>query len=220
MIKQKDSYMTEQLSASEAYDLWAATYDMVPNKTRDAAMAMVRAWTPHIAGRTVLEIGCGTGLNTEHLAQFASHVVGLDFSQGMLAVARQRLQGIPVDLRRHDLSIPLPLADASLDLVLESLVLEHIENLASLFREVARVLKPGGLLLASELHPYRQLLGRQARFVTGCEGKDEVRIEAFGHTISELVNLAVSASLRIVELQETYDPSGEPRLFSFVATKA
>ena len=52
------------LPVGEGYDAWAATYDAMANPTRDASLAQVRAWADRIAGRSVLELGCGAGLNT------------------------------------------------------------------------------------------------------------------------------------------------------------
>jgi ubiquinone/menaquinone biosynthesis C-methylase UbiE len=205
-----------EISVAEGYDAWASTYDEVANRIRDEAMAKVRQWTSHFAGKTVLEIGCGTGLNTEHLAAHAARVTAIDFSEGMLAIAARRVVSPKVELRRHDLMTGLPGGPETYDTVLETLVLEHIEDLAPVFREAFRVLRPGGVLLTSELHPYQQAQGKQARFAAP---GGEVLIEAYGHTISDFANAAIGAGLRLVRLEEDADPAGEPRLFSLVAEK-
>jgi ubiquinone/menaquinone biosynthesis C-methylase UbiE len=54
--------------------------------------------------------------------------------------------------------------DASVDLVIGNLILEHVSNVAPIFAEAARVLRPGGVMYSCELHPYRQLRGGQAHF--------------------------------------------------------
>lgn len=206
----------DPIDVAQGYNRWAATYDAMANRTRDQSMARLRAWTAHYEGRDVLELGCGTGLNTEHLAMTAGAVTALDFSDGMLGEARARLARAEVRFLQHDLATPLPLADESFDVVVESLVLEHIEDVAPVFAEVARVLRPGGQFLMSELHPYKQLQGGQARFV---EDGGETPIVAFRHTIAEFVNAAVDAGLTIAELLEEEDPGKGPRLFSLRAAK-
>lgn len=207
------------LSVSEGYDQWAPSYDTVPNATRDAAAARVLAWSDRFQGRKVLELGCGTGRNTSLIARNAASVTGLDFSQGMLARARRRPGCRGVRFQHHDLTAGLPFAAAQYEVVLESLVLEHFEDLGGIFREVQRVLDVGGHFLGSELHPHRQLIGKQARFqIPG--SADEVLIEAHQHTVSEFVNSALSAGFEVAQLDEDNDPSGAPRLFSFCFLKS
>ena len=185
------------------YDAWAASYDSVENPTRDLAAADLRRQPFRLAGAAVLELGCGTGLNTEWLVAGGAEVTGLEFSQGMLARARERLPG--ARLLQHDITAPLPLPDAAFDLVVETLVLEHISDLTPVFEETARVLRPGGLFFLAEYHPYRQLMGKQARF-TDASGVERP-VEAFVHTVPEYLNTAMAAGLRLVRAGE---PGEEP----------
>lgn len=205
-----------EISVAEGYDVWASTYDEVANATRDAAMAKVRQWTAHFADKAVLEIGCGTGLNTEHLATHAAKVTAIDLSSGMLAVAARKFATAHVELLQADLRAGLPGGANTYDTVIEALVLEHVEDLTPVFAETFRVLRPGGVMLACELHPYRQLLGKQARFGIG---GTEVTIKAYRHSISDFANAATDAGFRISQMEEDADISGEPRLFSLIATK-
>src|SRR3954465_11344859 len=77
---------------AQAYDRWSRRYDDDHNATRDLDARVVRQSLLHVVGARVLELGCGTGKNSEWLAAQASELVALDFSPGMLDVARRRVR--------------------------------------------------------------------------------------------------------------------------------
>ena len=207
------------LAVAEGYDRWAPTYDGAPNVTRDASDAHLRRQAFDLDGADVLDLGCGTGANARWLAERGAQVTALDFSPGMLELARANTAAHNLRLLRHDIRQPLPVADGSTDLVVAYLVLEHIGDLTGLFGEVCRVLRPGGRILLCELHPYRQLMGKQARFLD-IQLDAERLIEAWPHSIAEFANTAVGAGLTIVRLEEDApDAAGFPRLFSLIAQR-
>jgi len=195
-------------SVAGAYDRWAPVYDTDRNATRDLAGSVLRAALPDPAGLDVLEIGCGTGLRTAWLADRARSVLALDLSEGMLEVARARVDAAGVTFRRHDLTERWPAEDASFDLVADSLVLEHLPDLGRLFREAARVLRPGGLMVVCELHPARQRAGRQAEFTTP-EGEVE-RVPSFLHDLEEYAGSARAAGLEVESANDHPDPAAPP----------
>ena len=204
-------------AVAEAYDRWAAQYDDDRNLTRDLDAVVLRSAPLELAGRDVLEIGCGTGKNTVWLAEQARSLTSMDFSAGMLAVASKRVCQAHVRFVQHDIRNSWPIADHSIDVVVGNLVLEHIEDLTPLFAEARRVLRSGGQLYFCELHPYRQLRGSQAHFVERDSG-ETVHIPAFLHSIGEYVNSGIQAGFvlqRLIESQES-DPSDAslPRLVS------
>jgi ubiquinone/menaquinone biosynthesis C-methylase UbiE len=83
---------------------------------------------------------------------------------------------------QHDIRSGWPVGDASADLVIAMLVLEHIEQLQPVFTEAGRALRAGGELLVCELHPMRQVCGRQAEF-TSPETCEVEHSPAFLHDI-------------------------------------
>jgi malonyl-CoA O-methyltransferase len=207
--------MEKERDVAEAYDAWAPVYDSDANATRDLDAAVVRGLGLDATG-DVLELGCGTGKNTEWLAARARSVLALDFSPGMLERARARVATDRVRFARHDIREPLPVADAAFDLVLGNLVLEHVERLEPVFAEAARGLRPGGILLFCELHPFRQLEGSHARFVKPETG-EVVRVTAFPHDVSDYLGAGIAANLRLVgahDWRDTKDLATVPRLFS------
>ncbi len=105
-----------------------------------------------VAGLEVLDAGCGSGPLTEALRAKDAVVSGFDLSPDMVELARRRL-GEDVDVIVADLGRPLPYPDARFDLVVASLSLHYVEDWASALAEVRRVLKPGGRLTVSIIHP-------------------------------------------------------------------
>ena len=115
-----------------------------------------------VAGCRVLDVGCGSGLYAAELAQRGADVVGFDGSAKLVEHARQRVGGV-ADLRVHDVRNPLDwLADESIDRAVMALVLHHLDDPVPALREIHRVLKTGGRLVVSTVHPvadWRQLGG-------------------------------------------------------------
>ena len=207
---------------ADAYDRWAASYDDAPNATRDLDAVVLRRAALRVAGRDVLELGCGTGKNTVWLAEQARHVVAMDFSAGMLDVARRRVRAPTVRFVEHDVRAAWPVDAGSTDVVVGNLVLEHVRDLAPVYAEAVRVLRPGGQLFLCELHPYRQLRGGQAHFTDAATG-ETVHVPAFTHTVSEYVNAGVAAGLTLRALGEWLEPDAPagspPRLLSVLFEK-
>jgi SAM-dependent methyltransferase len=108
-----------------------------------------------VAGRRILDAGCGSGPLLAALRDRGATVAGFDRSAGMLEVARRRL-GDDGDLRVAELGGPLPFPDGVFDDVTASLVLHYLKDWGPALAELRRVLRPGGRLLASVNHPFRE----------------------------------------------------------------
>ncbi len=106
-----------------------------------------------VAGRRILDVGCGSGPLFAALRDRGAIVTGIDASAGMLEQARRRL-GADADLRVADLADPLPLPDDSFDDVVASLVLHYLRDWGPTLAELRRVLRTGGRLIASVDHPF------------------------------------------------------------------
>lgn len=106
-----------------------------------------------VAGRRILDAGCGSGPLFAALRDRGAVVTGFDSSATMLELARRRLGG-DADLHLADLGGPLPFGDGAFDDVIASLVLHYLEDWTAPLAELRRVLRPGGRLILAVDHPF------------------------------------------------------------------
>ncbi|AIF41887.1 methyltransferase (plasmid) [Dermacoccus nishinomiyaensis] len=106
-----------------------------------------------VAGLRVLDAGCGHGPLTKELRDRGATVSGFDLSPAMIAIARERL-GQDADMRVADLAAPLSYEDDAFDLITCSLALHYVEDWSPTLGELRRVLRPGGKLIVSLVHPF------------------------------------------------------------------
>lgn len=205
------------MSTSDSYNAWAGSYDSVKNKTRDLEAEVLRKTflNPHYGN--ILELGCGTGKNTGWLAKKADDVTALDFSSEMIEKAKQKLHSENVIFTQTDITEPWPVKPGWANLIVCSLVLEHIENINFVFEEAVRALKRRGKFYLCELHPLKQYHGSQARFETE-EGVVK-HPEVFVHHTSDYLAAAKKAGFQLLDLNEHFDDREKeniPRLISFL----
>lgn len=197
-------------SVQDGYDRWAATYDHDGNPLMALEEPVVKAALGDVRGLTVLDLGCGTGRYSIWLARVGAKVTAVDFSEGMLAEARKKLEqstgqergGEPVRFIAADLHKPVQFAAESFDLVVSGLVLEHLREMGTFFGEVQRVLKPGGRAVISAMHPAMFLRGAQARFTDPVSG-EVVQPGSIAHSLGEVVMAAVAAGLQLSSIVES-----------------
>lgn len=142
-------------ATSDDYDDFAADYSARNENSLFNAYyerpEMIRL-AGEVAGLDVLDAGCGSGPLSHALRARGAVVSGCDLSPAMVELARERL-GEDTDVQVADLGAPLPYPDDTFDLVVASLALHYVEDWASALTELRRVLRPGGRLCVSIIHP-------------------------------------------------------------------
>lgn len=200
----------QQLAVLEGYARWAATYeqDMDGHPLALAESGAMFALLPPCEGITALDAACGTGRYARTLAeQGARRVVGIDQSAAMLERARElTTPGAATEMVFQQGSLlDVPLDDQSCDLAIVALALAHLEThqLPQAFAELSRVLKPGGVLLMSEMHPFGALTGGRCRFETNAGMHRQVyHIQTHTHLHEDYFAAANDAGLNLEALRE------------------
>lgn len=203
-----------------AYNIWAEQYDTNRNRTRDLEAISLRDTLSTIQFDNCLEIGCGTGKNTEWLITKAKHILAIDLSEEMLAKAQHKIQSDKVKFVQADINNEWDFTgNEKFDLTTFSLVLEHIENLERVFEKLRAVVKPNGYVYIGELHPFKQYSGTKARF----EMDSGVKVvNCFNHHISDFTTAATKNGFQLVELKEYFDDNDKtaiPRILTLLLQK-
>ena len=184
----------------EGYDLWAEAYDASPNPVVALDRRHTLAHLRPRAGERILDAGCGTGGNLVRLAEAGALPVGVDFSLGMLKVARRALPRVP--LAQADLRRDLPLRPGRFDGFLCALVSEHLQSLTTLFSEAFAALRAGGRMVFSAFHPDVARAGVEANFER--DGV-EYRLGAEPYTVADYLGHIYDAGFRELR-QHDYTP--------------
>ena len=199
------------------YNAWADQYDQDINRTRDLDKKITIESLSSIDFLEVLELGCGTGKNSEWLITRAHRLVGLDFSKNMLERAKNKIMSDKATFIRADLNEKWPVKDNSFDLAVINLTLEHIEDLDHIFNSLSNKLSQSGKCFVSELHPKRQLAGSKAKFFNMGE---EFVLDAFLHDEEDYVQSAERSGLTLCAKKDHFvNEEDVPRLISFLFEK-
>lgn len=145
----------EEFSYDPIADAYAETIDESPYNALYERPAML-GLLPPVAGKRILEAGCGAGWYTEQLLARGARVTAVDASAPMVEHTRRRIaaRGAEADVRAADLRRPLGFAaDASFDGIVSALVMHYLRDWSTAMAEFRRVLAPGGWLLFSTHHP-------------------------------------------------------------------
>ncbi len=207
------------MSIQDSYNVWASQYDTNKNNTRDMEAIAIRTILQDIPFSTCLEIGCGTGKNTSWFMQQAIEITSVDFSEAMLAKAKDKINSNKVSFIQADVNEDWPFKQKYYDLVSFSLVLEHIENLETILQKTASVIKSNGYVYIGELHPFKQYAGSKARFETA-NGTNE--LECYTHHTSDYVHAAKQNGFDVILIEEFFDDESKkeiPRILCLLLQK-
>ncbi len=187
---------------AEGYAAWAPHYDG-PNPAVEAETPVVREILARAPRGAALDAACGTGRHAEHLHSLGYEVVGVDATEAMLAIARDK---VPEGSFRLGTLQALPVEDASVDVVTCALALTHVEDIGPVVAEFARVLRPGGWAVVADIHPVLNTFGGAAVFPSDGDGLELPYVPNLVHQVSDYVGAARAAGLEVTECHEPTVP--------------
>lgn len=194
----------QKLSPQRAYDMLAEAYDHIPNPMIALERGAMGEFIPPLAGLEVADLGCGTGRYTVRaLEAGARSVFSIDFSAGMLRVTKDRLAADSrVRVVQGNME-HLPLRDGAVDGILSGLALGYVARLDRAVSEMARVLRPGGFAVLSDLHPVGPTLGWEREYRVGENGSTrKIVVDHHPYSFEQLFELFYDSGFGLERLEE------------------
>ena len=189
------THVVERLEPQAAYALWAESY---PPHPHNALMALeqgvVLSLLPNLHGLTVVDAGCGSGRYLRELHERGANPIGFDLSAAMLGKAR----AVTTRIARANLCA-LPIDSTSVDVIVCGLALGDTPHLELALLEMARVLRPGGCVVYSVVHPVGGMAGWSRTFET--DGR-HIDIDGYWHTVAEHRQACLAAGLQVNAWEE------------------
>lgn len=187
------------VSTRQGYAAWQPTYEDAVQDIMDLRVLDLVTTVTWETSTQVADLGCGTGRTAEWLvAKGVTAIDGVDLTPEMLAKARDR--GLHRRLFEADVR-STPLATDAYDVVVCSLVDEHLPELQALYREARRLLAAGGAFVVVGYHPFFIMASGMPTHFDGADGQP-VAIETYVHLPSEHMAAARSAGFAASELLE------------------
>jgi ubiquinone/menaquinone biosynthesis C-methylase UbiE len=185
----------------EGYDKWSGKYDRDSNPLIAIEEKITLELIGDVAGQQVLDLGCGTGRYCVLLSERGAGVVGIDPSSRMLEQAKRKVTRVNQFTLLQGTMEEMRFADEKFDLVVSALTLSHLPDLQPTLREIVRVLKSGGRLVISDVHPYWPVSGHDyTEFFD--ENGQEYRIPIYPHLFEEYWRLFKKCGLDLEDVRE------------------
>jgi ubiquinone/menaquinone biosynthesis C-methylase UbiE len=191
-----------EVGVAEGYARWAEFYDLELNPLIDVEGPLVESIVRDIPMESAIDVGAGTGRHTLALASRGVAVTAVDPSLEMLAMARQKAEasGLNIDFRLAAIEEGLPSEDSQFDFLICALTLCHVMDIAQAVRECARVVRSGGSILITDIHPDA---------VNGLNWGAKLRrpgatyiLPNVGHTRSDYLDAIAAAGCSLMKLVE------------------
>ena len=167
-----------------------------------------------ISSKRLLDAGCGDGLDLEHYASLGAIVYGIDASEELVKLAKERLPSIEIVC---GLAEEMPYGNDFFDLVVSKYAIMTSYDLAPIFNQIYRVLKPNGIFIYLCTHPLRQYLEKKQadadyfrqEVVQSVIFDGAVSIAEPSHTFNEYFNADFFAKFEMIDYHESFDDVAE-----------
>ena len=197
----KQSYVAE---VEQSIDFAGQGHDFFIRVKADELIASCERQLGSLEGRSVLDVGCGVGLMSGYVGKHFAELRGIDIAPGVVERAAEHVPGGAFDVYDGQ---RIPFEDQSFDVVFTVCVLHHVPpaQWTSLVSEMARVLKPGGLLYIFEHNPYNPLTRRA---VSNCPFDADAKLLSRSRSAALVKSAGLSASEERYVLFFPWDGAG------------
>lgn len=186
---EKPTDQKRETEATLAYDLWSKNYDDQPDNLMlalDEEIFTVLLNSIDIENKIVVDIGCGTGRHWEKLLdEKPDKLIGLDVSEGMLNKLQKKFPEAVTYKISDNLLLNIP--EASIDIIISTLTIAHLENLEETLNAWFRILKPLGEIIITDFHPLALANGGKRTFE---KDKIQIIIKNFVHPIESIKQIS------------------------------
>lgn len=149
--------MGVEIHTKKMYNKYGAEYQRTRNEKHKTRLyneflevpCMIKA-VGKIKNKKLLDVGCGAGIHIKHYLKAGAQCSGIDLSTTMISLAKQNCPHVKFKIGPMN---KLPFKNSTFDIVTASLSIDYIENLDPVFKEINRVLKPGGIFYYSNESP-------------------------------------------------------------------
>jgi malonyl-CoA O-methyltransferase len=186
------------LSPLDAYNKWAASYAVEKNPIKNFSDELIEKFLPELNDKSVLDLGCGTGKFCRLAEHQGAHTIhGIDLSPEMIAKCKE-LPGRSTFECDDVSSVKLT---ATFDVVICSLVLGHIEHLRPTLIKITNAVKPGGMLILTDFHPFLTLSNSRRTFVDLSTGK-QFEVKHYLHLFGEYLGILQEQGMSVENFEE------------------
>lgn len=173
---------------SEVGSAYAKSAEVFEQEHKDMARAALYTELPDLTGSSVLDVGCGAGVDVAYYVSQGAEVMGIDAEPEMIDMARKEHPGIG-DFNVCDL-LDLDLPEQSVDIVTSRFMLQHLQDVEAGLRAIHRVLKPGGLSVNVIGHPLIAFMASKTKHYGEKEKVpvplyEGVEVEDFSHAFQD-----------------------------------
>ena len=165
-------------------------------------------------GMKLLDLACGDGTDLVYYKKLGADIYGLDASEELIKIAKTKLEGVDLKVGLFE---NIPFKDAYFDVVLSKYAIMTSENMAPVFKEIHRVLKPGGMMMYLVTHPFRQFFEKKEEKADYFEKKivdshilgNTVTVKEPTHIMTEFLNDFLFKNFDVQSYDERWDPAAE-----------
>lgn len=193
--------MQKEITTEKLYSIWAKDYDSWPSVRGFLAEKALLNDLEHLGKKQILELGCGTGNISIPLAEKGAEVTCVDYSKPMLEVLKMKMSknlNIKI-INENILNFNLK---GKFDVIIMNMVMDHIEDLKTVFKKVKSWLKNDGIFYLTDALYFPEIKIPSKQKMAILENK--YLVDHFVHPESEIKNLAEENKLKILDSKKIY----------------